>query len=250
MKRCSQLSLLAATVLACATAPKPRPVSNEPPERVALLDLKPPDENSVELAHTLGAIVAFDLEETGRFKVISRDDLAGMLRARQQQELLGCETAACQSDIANAVDVKRIVTGSLGKLGAKYVVSLSLIDTGKAETLRRTMETVPAKEEALMEAAERSAATLASREPPQPGARPSGGGHSAGSALAAGLQQSAAIMLGRAVDNVKAVGSATPLEPLITAALETSLAQGLRQRLDEMKRARAAGAPPAAPARP
>jgi hypothetical protein len=223
---------LLALTAACATTPS-RPAPTEPAERVALLDIKPPAANdpaSTELAQTLGAIVAFNLEDTGRFKVVSREDLAGLLKARSQQQLLGCETSACQTDLAKAVDVKRIVTGSLGKLGAKYVVSLNLIDTGKAEAVRRSMETVPAQEEALMAAADRSAKTLAARdEAPREG-----------TGFGAQLSTGAAVFVGRTLDEVRGLTTGTPLEPVVNAALETTLAQGLRARLEQLRARRQA----------
>src|SRR5688572_256451 len=60
-----------------------------------------------------------------------------MLDAEQQKMLLGCDKESCMAEIAGAMGAERLVAGSVGALGAMFVVTLKLIDTKSAQVASR-----------------------------------------------------------------------------------------------------------------
>lgn len=224
------LPLLLAIATGCVTgashnkaqAPARPPPPTEPPTRVALLSITPSGPSSEELANTLAELVAFELADTGRFDVMSRNDLAEALRLKGVQQGLGCETEACQADLAKSADVGQFVTGSLGKLGDKFVLVLKLVGSNDVQVVRQARDTAEGREEDLLAAVQRTSWTIAGIETePKPAA--SSRSSSTGSAA---LGQ---VLLGGAFGGMR--GAVAAIAPTITAALESELATSLQATL-------------------
>lgn len=127
--------------------------------KLAVLDLeaKGVDKATVE---TLTDIVTVALKKLGVFDVISRADIQQMLNFEESKQLVGCtSSSSCIAEIGGALGVARVVTGSVGKLGTKWVLTLSLIDTKSAKVIEREARDA-ATEEALVSAAENGARFL------------------------------------------------------------------------------------------
>jgi TolB-like protein len=122
-------------------------------QKLAVLDLeaKGVDKQKVE---TLTDIVTVALKKLGVFEVISRADIQQMLNFEESKQLVGCTTSSsCVAEIGGALGVARVITGSVGQIGKKYVITLSLIDTKSAKVLERESRDVE-NEEYLVGAAE------------------------------------------------------------------------------------------------
>lgn len=210
-------------------APKRPPPPTEPPKRVALLSLEPAGPSSEELANTLAELIAYELADTGRFDVMSRNDLAEALRLKGVQQSLGCETDACQADLAKAADVGQFVTGSLGKLGDKFVLVLRLVGSNDVKVVKQARDTAEGREEDLMAAVQRTSWTLAGIETERGASISSAGG----SAPTPG-----SVLRGVALGGVGGMFKA--IAPELTATLEKSLAQSLQARLAERRAAESA----------
>lgn len=235
-------SVVLAALLGTACVSTPKAPAKLPPaerERIAFLDLRPSDEGSRELAQTLGELIAFDLEDTGRFKVLAKQDLARVVELKQQQQLMGCETEACQADLAKAADVGRLVTGSLGKLGNKYVLVLKLVDSTKVEVLRQAKDTVPGREEDLVGAVERTTLALATPEEPVRETRESttssAGDEARDGFFGSVFESGARAAVGGILGSARSTSIGAALEPVLTSALEAELTTSLKARVAALR---------------
>ena len=128
-------------------------------QKLAVLDLeaKGADKATVE---TLTDIVTVALKKLGVFDVISRADIQQMLNFEESKQLVGCTaSSSCLAEIGGALGVARVVSGSLGKVGTKYVLTLNLLDTKTAKVIERESRQADS-EDGLVSMAENSARYL------------------------------------------------------------------------------------------
>ncbi|MEE8408740.1 MAG: hypothetical protein V3T05_03965 [Myxococcota bacterium] len=126
-------------------APEQAPIhepSEMPFERARLRVVVPPlDAHGVALAlaENLSGVVLLRLQEVPNTEVVGHRDIAQFLSQDQQKQLAGCgDDAQCASNIAGAIDASRLVWGSVGKVGDRFLVNLALLDIQNNAVLRRT----------------------------------------------------------------------------------------------------------------
>jgi len=120
------------------------------PPRVAVTRLSTKD-TAPDVAAALAELVAFELEETGRYRVVSQDDVAKLLKLKGEQQALGCDTAACAADLGSALEVDQFVAGSVTKVGRAFLVILKLLDAKEARVVKQIRGTAGAQEEEMIE---------------------------------------------------------------------------------------------------
>ncbi len=148
----------------------PIAVAAEPSEgkkKVAVLALEAQGNALQPIAGVLSDVVATDLSRRSWLQVLSSSDIASMLGFERQKALLGCsEEASCMAEIGAALGSEVLVSGSLGKLGDTFVLTLRAYDTVRGVALGRDTATLE-KEGELIAAA---TAMLAKLFPPPPSA--------------------------------------------------------------------------------
>lgn len=82
--------------------------------------------------------------------VLGREDIRRVLSFEEERAALGCDTASCLSEIASALDVDRMVTGSIDKVGSTYFVVITEIDARTVEPLSRVQGRLPLDEDELI----------------------------------------------------------------------------------------------------
>lgn len=92
--------------------------------------------------------------------MVSQADIKAMISVEKQKDLMGCDSSACFAEIGGALGAERIVAGSLGRVGALYVVTIRLIDAGKGQVLNHVQDNVEGKEDILVEAVSQLARSL------------------------------------------------------------------------------------------
>ena len=107
---------LNAQALANATAP----VVLVAPIKVARVD--PAD------GVTITEIVRAALVQTKRFRVVAPEEMAAIDKELERQLSGGCDDASCVQELGGALGAQFIVTGSLGRLGRHYTLTLKFID--------------------------------------------------------------------------------------------------------------------------
>jgi hypothetical protein len=92
--------------------------------------------------------------------VLGREDIRRVLSFEQERAALGCDDASCLSEIASALDVDRMITGSIDKVGTSYFVVISEIDARSVEPLARVQKRLPLNEDNLIRGVEEMAREL------------------------------------------------------------------------------------------
>jgi len=135
---------------------------------VAVLDLRPsgiPDEDAANLTQVL----AVELKRTRNLSVISHADIASMLAFEARKEMLGCTEAACLAEIGGTLGVQKLVTGQVGLLGGRYVVTLRLMDVAAVRVDNRVTESFRGVKEQLIPAVRTAARRLLGVDSAEPG---------------------------------------------------------------------------------
>ena len=91
--------------------------------------------------------------QTGKYNMLTREDMQQILEnmAEKQQVSPDCASDKCIAEIAGALGVEMMVTGSVGKVGETFVINLRLIDTVKAHTINTTSLTCRCKVDDMIE---------------------------------------------------------------------------------------------------
>lgn len=118
----------------------------------AVFDLAPTGV-SRQVARNLTQILSVEIKRIEGTRVVSRDDLTAMLQLEQDKSLLGCkDDTMCIVEIGGALGVDKLVVGQVGKLAARYVISLRMIDPRRARVDSRVTESFRGDEEQLIRA--------------------------------------------------------------------------------------------------
>jgi hypothetical protein len=79
--------------------------------------------------------VVFELRKLDRVSVIGMDEVREMLDIEAQKQLVGCADESCLSEIADALGVDGLVSGSLARIGDEHVFSMRRIDQREARVV-------------------------------------------------------------------------------------------------------------------
>ena len=122
------LSLVAVLVAAAPEKPK-----------LILFELTPGGGIDATVTGPLTDAIASELGFRGFFQVLTQRDMATMLSVERQKQLMGCSDNAseCFSELSGAVGARFVMSGSLARLGDAYQLTLSTLDTQKAQPLGR-----------------------------------------------------------------------------------------------------------------
>ncbi|MGA2957487.1 MAG: formylglycine-generating enzyme family protein [Thermodesulfobacteriota bacterium] len=106
--------------------------------KVAVWDLIPREVKST-YAQELTSILVSEISKLEKYEVYSQDNvrtLAGWTAERMQ---LGCTDTKCLTALGQ-MDVAKLISGSVGKIGNRYSVSLNLFDTQNARAEKSVSE--------------------------------------------------------------------------------------------------------------
>lgn len=166
------LAIPVAIVLAAAAAtPGPERTG---PIRVAVWELKNLSSLAPEKVAILNDLVTTELGRAGRYQVISRAEVAALLGYQREQQLLGCQEAACLARLGGALGAELVLAGQIGELGGEFRLSLQVVDARRTVVVARAAQSVPAREDALASAARATLAELVQAMPSDVTARSGG----------------------------------------------------------------------------
>ena len=107
-----------------------------PPEKTLLImNFQIKGDVDAGVASTINDILASAMVSTGRFRVMTGDDIQSLMALESGKQAAGCETDSCLAEIAGALGAELVITGRVGRLGSLYVAKLSLIEPATASTL-------------------------------------------------------------------------------------------------------------------
>ena len=78
------------------------------------------------------------LDRAGVFRVITSRDIGALLGVERQKQLLGCgDDTGCSVELASALGTDLLLQGSVGKVGATFVITARLLDTKDSRVVGR-----------------------------------------------------------------------------------------------------------------
>jgi hypothetical protein len=118
--------------------------------------------NSID---SLVPIVAAELRKLDGVSVIAREDIESMLALESERSRIDCaDSTGCLAELGGALGVQKLVTGTIGRVGELFVVSLQQIDVGHVRVDNRVTEVFAGSEEQLVGAARLAVRRLAGVE--------------------------------------------------------------------------------------
>ncbi len=105
---------------------------------------------SQEKADVLADLLAEEISRMGDVQVIGKGDIISILELAKQKRLAGCDDKECISDVAGALGVRWMVSGSVTRFGQVYVLNLKLFDMERAEVISRASRKAKGEEEVLL----------------------------------------------------------------------------------------------------
>ena len=116
----------------------------------AVMDLEAKEGVSAGIASMLSDYLRTQLVNTNRFTIVTRENMEQVLK-EQAFQLSGCTSQECIVQAGQLLGVRKMFTGSIGKLGATYLLSLKIIDVQSGQIERaETEECAECKEDALL----------------------------------------------------------------------------------------------------
>ncbi len=85
-------------------------------------------------------VVVSELNDYDGYDVFSQSDLAAMLGAEEQKQLLGCDDESCYVDLSKVMKSELLGSVSLAKIGRNITLTMKIIRTGDAKVLGRDYE--------------------------------------------------------------------------------------------------------------
>src|SRR5438067_952618 len=114
--------------------------ATKPPEvpTVAVLNLES-NAGAKEQAPALSALIASRLSESPRLRVVSQSDIATSIGLERERQLLSSGTCSssneCLVELSGAVGARFVVTGRVDRFGEKYLLTATLFDSQKGQSL-------------------------------------------------------------------------------------------------------------------
>lgn len=137
-------------------------------ERLAVLDLEATYGIEEGLAKGLSVIVRDTIHGSGKYVVMSQEDIRAVASREQLLQAMGCDESngQCLVDFGKTIGTRFMVAGTISKIGTTYTVSLRMLDTkgGNAGLLNRVNEECKCDEDTLVQTVKKVAAELVGDE--------------------------------------------------------------------------------------
>lgn len=116
----------------------------------AVMDLEAKEGISSGVVSSITDYLRTQLVNTGKFDFVTRENMDQILK-EQNFQLSGCTSQECIIEVGKLMGVRKMFTGSIGKVGATYIVNIRIInvESGKIEKAE-TEECASCAEEALL----------------------------------------------------------------------------------------------------
>ncbi len=143
----------------------PSSSSGKEPVKIAVWDLvarNTPEAHAQELT----SFLVSEVTKLKRFEVYSQENVRTLAGWSAQKMKLGCTDTQCLTALGQ-MDITKLISGSVGKIGKRYTVSLNLFDSQKARAENAISETCESEDE-LIECIQASVRELLKESPATP----------------------------------------------------------------------------------
>ena len=145
------------TILACLLGTVPFVYAAKDLPKVVVWDLAP-RETKPGYAQELTSILVSEISKLGKFEVYSQENVRILAGWTAEKMKLGCSSVQCLMALGQ-MDVAKLISGSVGKIGNRYSVSLSLFDTQNAKA-EKALSDFCSSEDELIELVQKTARQL------------------------------------------------------------------------------------------
>lgn len=114
------------------------------------------------LVKTVDDVLASELAKRPALKITTVNDLGSLFEVEKLKDLVGCDDAACSTEIGGAIGAERILAGGLGQVGNDYVLSLRWLDAVYNRAIARVSHVITKGESGLLPGAKQAVAKLLS----------------------------------------------------------------------------------------
>jgi len=87
------------------------------------------------IADAVTDAVAGELRRVPGLQVLTRKEVSAVVSLERQKSLMGCQSDSCMAELSGALDVEKLVTGNVAKVGESWILHLQLVDAKKVATL-------------------------------------------------------------------------------------------------------------------
>jgi len=136
---------------ATATMPKPAPATEPGPKKdlpkLAVWDLvsrNTPDSHAQELT----SILVSEIGKIDKYEVYSQENVRTLAGWTEERMKLGCTSTQCLTALGQ-MDVAKLISGSVAKIGTRYSVSLNLFDTQNSKSEKAVSEFCNSEDELI-----------------------------------------------------------------------------------------------------
>jgi len=127
--------------------PSPTAVVEKDRSKVAVWDLTPGDIKAA-YAQDLTSILVSEISRSGKYEVYSQDNVRTLAGWTAERMTLGCTDTKCLTALGQ-MDIAKLISGRVGKIGNRYSVSLNLFDTQNARAEKSVSEFGRSEEELI-----------------------------------------------------------------------------------------------------
>jgi outer membrane receptor protein involved in Fe transport len=103
-----------------------------------------------ETADVIADVIAEHITKLGDVRVVSKADITALLNLEKQRRLAGCTDRECFAEVAGALGMPWMVTGSVSILGKSAILNLKLIDVRSAYVAGRATRRIQGDVEDLL----------------------------------------------------------------------------------------------------
>ena len=116
----------------------------------AVMDLEAKEGVSKGVTSMLSDYLRTQLVNTNKFTIVTRENMEQILK-EQQFQLSGCTSQECIVQVGQLLGVRKMFTGTIGKLGATYLINLKIIDVQSGQIEKaETEECAKCEEDVLL----------------------------------------------------------------------------------------------------
>jgi hypothetical protein len=143
------LASAAALLASAVTAQVPASPRAAAVKSIAVMPLKAKGtaQAQQDLADVLGDVLLYAVQAQAKdCRVVGKSDIDAMLGLEKMKDAVGCDQTSCAAELAGALGVDSIITGSIGNLGGKYILSLTWISQRDGLALGRFTQNIGSDE--------------------------------------------------------------------------------------------------------
>jgi hypothetical protein len=111
-------------------------------ETIAVMSLKGSSGITKDEAELLSDRLRAELFKTGMVDVMEREQMSEILKEQGFQQSGACTNESCLIEMGQILGVKKLVSGSIGKIGSMYLLNLRLIDIKTAKISKSVSEDI------------------------------------------------------------------------------------------------------------